>query len=212
MEILASDGWWPLLLAAILAFAESAFGLGAIFPGEVAITALAATLDGPRLLVAIVAVSLGATAGDHVGYFLGRHLGDRLQRTSLVRRVGLDRWNAATRLMQRKGTPAVLVSRLVPFVSNVMPAVAGVAGMGYGRFAAASVTGSILWAALWVGAGGAAQAIANLLSATAIAAVCFVSALVVVIHRLLLRRRRRRDPSPSPKGPAPEPSPTERSI
>ncbi|MGA8257306.1 MAG: VTT domain-containing protein [Nocardioides sp.] len=154
MSVLESVSWWPVLAAAMLAFAEAALGLGAVLPGEVAIVALASGLNGTSTTVAILAVALAASTGDHVGYVLGRVYGTKLAETRLVEKVGRDKWDAATRLTQRYGVPALLVSRLLPFVRTLMPAVAGVAGLNYRRFVIASILGSLLWSLLWVGAGG----------------------------------------------------------
>lgn len=191
MDILQTTPWWPLLWAALLAFGESAPGLGAIFPGEVTITALAATLDASDRPLAIAAVALGATAGDHVGYALGRHFGVRLASSRVIQRVGRDRWDAATGRIQRRGAPAVFVSRLLPLVRTVMPAVAGVAGLRYARFAVASVAGSILWATLWVTVGGAVGALGESMSPAGLALSTGLGAITLAIVVLMRRRARR---------------------
>ncbi len=54
---------------------------------------------------------------------------------------------------------AVLVSRLLPVVRTVMPAVAGVARLGYLRVLVASMLCAALWAGLWVGLGSSARAL-----------------------------------------------------
>ncbi len=162
-DLLQSVQAWQLLMAVLLAFSESALGLGAILPGELAITALATTLDdAPARWLAVVALAIGASTGDHVGYLLGSHFGDRLRGSRVVQRVGQTRWDAAATLVRRRGAPAVLISRLLPFVRTVMPAVAGAAGLRYSHFAVASVAGSVIWATMWVSAGGVVNALAEL--------------------------------------------------
>lgn len=143
-----------MILAGLLAFGEAALGLGALFPGEVAIVAVATSLDATSTWVAIVLVAIGASLGDHVGYLLGRHYGPRLAESRVIRRLGVQKWQVATDLTRRYGVAALLVSRLLPLVRTVMPAVAGAAHLGYRSFLVASVVGSTVWAVLWVGAGG----------------------------------------------------------
>ncbi len=141
------------LVATLLAFAESA-GLGMFLPGEVAISGIASGLPGvPQAVVLVVFVTAGAVLGDHLGYVVGRRGGTRLGSSRLVRRLGVDKWDRATALVKRRGMLAVLVSRMLPVVRSVTPAVAGVSGLTYRRFALASVVGSACWATLWVGAG-----------------------------------------------------------
>lgn len=147
------------LLAAILALTESAIGLGVVLPGEVAITGIAIGLQGPAQLIGLVlAVAAGAVLGDHIGYLVGRRGGTRLGSSRLVRRLGTDRWERATAMVRRHGSLAVLVSRVLPFVRTVTPAVAGASGLGYAAFAVASAAGSLGWATLWVTAGGLVSA------------------------------------------------------
>jgi membrane-associated protein len=181
-----------LLLAFAFALAESGLGLGAVVPGEVAISGLAASVDGlvPTLALG-VAVMLGAVAGDHLGLTVGRLGGGRLRESRLIARIGVDRWDRAADLVQRHGFWAVLASRMLPFVRTVMPVVAGAAELRYRSFLAASVIGGAGWAAVWVGAGAG-------LGATGIlghpwllggAALVFVTA---VAGRALVRRNRSR--------------------
>ncbi|MEN8707546.1 MAG: DedA family protein [Nocardioides marinisabuli] len=188
----SADGW-SVLLAGLLAFAESALGMGAFFPGEVAITAVVAGLDRASQGAAVLVLTLGATAGDHVGYLLGRRFGPRLAGSRLVRRVGVDRWATATRLVQQRGAPAIFVSRLLPLVRTVMPAVAGVASMPYPWFAAASVSGSLVWATVWVTAGGAVRALGALAGPAGLLLLVFAVGAAVLL-RWVLRRRAARVP------------------
>jgi membrane-associated protein len=181
------------LLGFVFALAESGLGLGAVVPGEVAISSLAASADGPlALLVLGAAVALGATAGDHIGFLLGHLGGGRLRESRVIARVGLEKWDRAADLMQRHGFWAVLASRIVPFVRTVMPAVAGAAGLRYPAFVAASVLGAVGWSAVWVGAGAGIAATGVLGHPVLIGAVVAV-ALALVVTRAVRSRRARRD-------------------
>lgn len=136
------------------AFAESGLGLGVVVPGETAVLAIAASVDGPTAtLLVFCAVTLGATAGDHLGYWLGRTQGPRLRGSRAVSRLGAEHWDRATRLLRRHGAAAVLATRLLPVVRTLTPAAAGCSGLRYPRFAVASLCGSMLWSLLYVGGG-----------------------------------------------------------
>lgn len=72
-----------------LAFAESGLGLGMIVPGETAVVILAATMRTTTdSVLLLICVALGASAGDHVGFAVGRHFGERLRGTRVVRKLG----------------------------------------------------------------------------------------------------------------------------
>ncbi|CAN5466271.1 hypothetical protein BH09ACT12_BH09ACT12_33350 [soil metagenome] len=186
MIVLEALPWLQIALAGALSFAEAALGLGAIFPGEVAIVALAASLDGRGTLLAMTVVAVGASLGDHVGYFLGRRYGARLAQSRLIEKVGVNRWNSGASLMKRYGVPALLVSRLLPFVRTVMPAVAGAARLPYVRFLAASALGSAAWAALWVGAGGVLDQVELFDDPRAMVALAVAIIVALLVARLMI--------------------------
>jgi membrane protein DedA with SNARE-associated domain len=143
-----------------LAFAESGLGLGMVLPGETAVVLLAATMGSALQMVALgVVVTFGASAGDHVGYLLGRRYGDALGETRAVRRLGRQHYDRATDLLRRRGGTAVFMTRLVPVVRTLTPAAAGASGLEYRRFAVASLSGSALWATAYVGGGSAVAAL-----------------------------------------------------
>lgn len=206
-EWLASltDGFGPLMLgfAALFAFAESGLGLGSFLPGESVILALAVGTDHwQQKALLLGAVALGASAGDHVGYGLGRHLGGRLRDTRAVRRLGVEHWDRAVGFVRGHGASAVILSRLLPVIRTLVPAIAGVSGLPYRRFLAASITGSALWAALWVGAGAAARWAYGLLAdslgpAWIVVGVGTVVVIVLVVRPSITRSRRRRSPARS---------------
>ena len=208
-----TDGFGPLMLgfAALFAFAESGLGLGSFLPGESVILALAVGTDQwQHKALLFGAVALGASVGDHVGYGLGRHLGGRLRDTRAVRRLGVEHWDRAVGFVRRHGASAVVLSRLLPVIRTLVPAIAGVSGLRYRRFLAASITGSALWAALWVGAGAAARwAYASLADTLGPAWIAFGVATVVVIALLvrpsIARSRRRRSPAQSRRASGPPP-------
>jgi len=147
-----------------LAFAESGLGLGMVLPGETAILLLSASMGsaGPMIALAVV-VTIGASLGDHVGYLLGRRYGEALGETRAVRRLGRQHYERATDLLRRRGGVAVFATRLVPVVRTLTPAAAGASGLEYRRFAVASLSGSALWASVYVGGG---SAVAGLMTAT----------------------------------------------
>lgn len=188
------------LLGFAFAFAESGLGLGAIIPGEVAISSLAASLQGPVAIIALgLAVAIGATTADHLGLFIGRAGGTRLRESRLIARVGVDRWDRAGELVQRHGFWAVLASRLLPLVRTVMPVVAGAAGLRYRWFLLASVIGALAWSSLWVGAGAGIAATGVLDDPWLIGGIV-AAAVVAIAVRSLVRRRRASRSAGQPAG------------
>ena len=185
----AGDGWAGLLLGGALAFAEAVLGVGLVLPGEAAVTSIAAATSNARLPLLVLFVTVGAVAGDHLNYGLGRLLGSRLPRSRVVRRIGTRHWDRGVELLRTRGAAALIVSRLLPVVRTLMPAVAGVAHLRYRTFLAASVVGSALWSVLWVAAGSVVTA---LLRSELPGALALVAVAAVVGAGLWSRRRARR--------------------
>ncbi|MFC7406851.1 DedA family protein [Georgenia alba] len=193
-----SEQFGPVLLAVggLVAFAESALGLGFVFPGEWAVLTLgAATATPTELALTVGVVAVAASGGDHVGYLIGRRAGPSLRRSRLVRRVGLRHWDRGSLLLQRYGGLAVVVSRLLPAVRTLVPAAAGAGGLSYLRFAVGSVLGAVLWAVVWVGAGAAARtALPEVAAALGAAGWYALGGLVLLaVLAILVVRRLRRD-------------------
>jgi membrane protein DedA with SNARE-associated domain len=184
----------PLLLAGwLLAFAESGLGLGAIVPGETAVLLLGTSVAAPaRFALMMLAVGLGVTAGDHVGYLLGRRYGERMGRTRVVRKLGTRHWERATDALRRHGAAAVFLTRLVPVVRTLVPAAAGASGLSYRRFLPASLAGALLWAGLYVGIGAFAGASASSLEDLAgQVGLILLGVLAVLVSAWTVLRKRR---------------------
>ena len=109
----------PGLVAATggLVFAECTIGLGFLAPGESGLLIAATTANTvPRFLVLWLVVTLCATAGDALGYGIGRRFGPRLRDTKLIRKYGLEAWDKATGVLERRGAWAVFFARFLPVI------------------------------------------------------------------------------------------------
>ncbi|WP_083915618.1 DedA family protein [Demetria terragena] len=180
----------PLLLGctALFAAADSALGIGAIAPGETGLVLVAVALADRTefVLLAVVAAALGAFIGDHVGFVVGRRLGPRLGETTMIRRLGVDRWDRA-RDQVAGNWVAVLVARLLPGIRTFVPAAAGASTMTYARFAWVCALAALVWAAIWI-AGGAIVGAALLELAERYSLAFAAVAVAAAAGWLLLRR------------------------
>lgn len=181
------------LLGLLFATAESGLWLGLVVPGEPVVLLLAAMLDSaPGALVLFLAVALGGSLGDQLGYLVGRRSGGRLRDSAIVRRLGVDGWDRAVEALERRGAQAVFLTRLVPVLRCLTPTAAGVARVPYRSFLAASLLGSLLWSAVYVGVGSLVRAtldtVRQYLGATGWV---LLFALVVVVTVVAIARFRR---------------------
>jgi len=85
---------------------------------------------------------VGASIAYAIGYWGREELVERHGNKLHISKHRLDR---AHRWFERYGAPVILVSRCIPFARAAFPYAAGVARMGYIRFAIFATLGSIIW-------------------------------------------------------------------
>lgn len=183
------------VIVALVTMAETAVFLGLLVPAEA--TVLFAAFLAERgtfdLVDVLAATLLGATAGDHIGYWLGRTAGRGASaRGGLVGRLWHKHELHAVALFRRRTIVAVTLSRFISFVRTLMPWFAGMSGMSYGRFAIFNLLGVLGWGIGSVAAGYLAgrswELVAGVLGTFS---TIIVIAIVLVV--LILARRARRE-------------------
>jgi membrane-associated protein len=189
----AVNPWGYLLLFLLTALEASAF-VGLFVPGETALLlgGFLAYQGKLNLFVVIVVTALGGILGDSAGYEIGRHLGDRMKRTWLGRKIGEERWERARKYVRTKGAKAVLLGRFVGILRALVPAVAGDSRMPYPKFLLWNVIGALVWGPSVVIAGYLAgrswRAIETYLSRGGFALFALIVLGRVIVH--LVRKRR----------------------
>jgi undecaprenyl-diphosphatase len=131
----------------LLAFLESMPALGLFVPGSTLIIGAAILVPSGALSLAplLASATLGSVAGDAVSFGLGRHYGRKLLSFGpLARRPELV--ERAERLFRRHGGKGILLGRFTPPLRGIIPAFAGIARVGWGRFFAAAVLAALAWA------------------------------------------------------------------
>jgi len=111
-----------------------------------------------NVLLVLLATSVGGFLGTTAFYWLGRVMGEERVRAFIARygRFVLLRvadYDDALAFFQRYDAQVVFWARFVPGVRSLISLPAGVAGMGFGRFALYTVMGTVLWNGALVAAG-----------------------------------------------------------
>ena len=158
METLLSslDPWLVYGVVAVLTFGESAAFLSLVFPGEVGLVAAAAmgtTAGLDPLLLAAVA-TLGALLGGLAGYAMGHRFGPRVMRWKPIERRLGDRMRDLGPMLAGPDAGALVgVARFNQVTRAIVPALAGMTGMGRTRFAVANGIGALIWAGVFTAIG-----------------------------------------------------------
>src|SRR5437763_9484184 len=155
--ILHLHGWVALLLVFALPALEASAFVGFIFPGEIAVLLGGVLAYQGRISVgaALAAAIRGAVVGDSAGYVIGRKWGRVILRGTIgklpVIRSHVDKTlDRAEKYLQRRGPHAVVLGRFTAGLRVMVPGLAGMSKMHYGRFLVFNVIGGALWATAFV--------------------------------------------------------------
>lgn len=143
-----------LLLAFLVAGAESVIGLSLFVPSTVIFLSMAAVFEasGHDSIMLWATAAIGASAGDLVGYAIGYHLqGDAQRIWPLSRKPEI--LAAGQRFFARWGILSILICRFLGPARSVVMLVAGLCRMPLLRFIPASLVSAAIWAAAVLGPG-----------------------------------------------------------
>lgn len=154
VDTVTASAWvYPLILG--VAALDAVFPL---VPSEATVIAAAALAASGELGLGLVllAGAAGAVLGDNVAYALGRAGRGRAQRRIARSPAWSGRFARAEAQLRRRGGTVIVVSRFVPGGRTATMIAAGIAGLGWRRFAAYDVAAGVLWAGYagaigWVG-------------------------------------------------------------
>lgn len=136
-----------IVLIPLFAFLEACAIIG-IFVSGIFLLSTATLLysTGNSTIIEIVPLAfLGAMAGDHTGYFLGRFVGDRFWKAPILRRYE-ERKHKVHDLLEKSAPLAICVGRLTPAIRSITPIVAGISGLSPTRFLAFDILACSIWA------------------------------------------------------------------
>lgn len=182
---------WRIVLVGVAILLETSVLIGLIVPGETVLLALSTGIDAPLPWVLTITASIiGALLGESFGFWLGRTFGPRIRASRVGRWLGDDRWQRAELLIQRRGGPAVLISRFLPVLHSLVPLTAGMGGMRYRRFLAWTIPACVIWSTAYVSAAaGASAGFRELSSSLHWAGYLFVGVIVVFLVLMWLVKR-----------------------
>jgi len=139
--------WGGYVALVAIVFTETGLLIGFFLPGDsLLITAgLFAARGDLNLPLLIVTLIPAAILGNATGYQIGKRTGKALYSrpdSLLFRREHL---RMTHEYYERHGGKTIIIAQFAPILRTFAPVVAGVAEMGYRRFASYNVVGAILW-------------------------------------------------------------------
>jgi membrane-associated protein len=138
-----------MLMVCVIVFVETGLFVGFFLPGDsLLVTAGVVAADqysGLKIAWLLPLVTLCAIAGDQLGYFIGRTMGQRLYQREDSRFFKKRHLQQAHEFYEKHGAKTIIMARFVPIIRTFCPPVAGAARMSYTRYLLYDICGGFLW-------------------------------------------------------------------
>ena len=157
--------WAGIAGMAVIVFAETGLLVGFFLPGDsLLITAgIFAAKGDINITMLCVVLCIAAVLGDATGYWIGRRAGAALYNRPESFWFRRKHLLATKAFYDQHGGKTIVIARFMPFARTFAPVVAGIADMGYRRFATYNIFGGLLWVlSMCLGGYFVGQAIPNL--------------------------------------------------
>ena len=142
------------LLAGLGMLLETSVLIGLVVPGDTIVIVASTAVDGIGEYFALaITVIIGALIGESIGFALGRWFGPHIHRSWIGRKIGDEHWARAERYLDRRGGPAVFISRFLPVLHSLIPLTVGMSSMRYRKFMAWTIPACVIWAFAYVTVG-----------------------------------------------------------
>ncbi|MFF1879054.1 DedA family protein [Leifsonia sp. NPDC058230] len=201
-------------LAGVGMLLETSILIGLIVPGDTIVLVASTAVANPVEFIAlVVAVIVGALAGESIGFSLGRFFGPKIRAGRLGRRIGVANWDRAEAYLAKRGGIAVFLSRFLPVLHSLIPLTVGMSPMRYRTFMAWTTPACVIWAFAYVSVGslaaGGYRELSSELHGAGYIFVGVIAAFIVLVFvvKTVLNRREARHMEAAAR--SPEPPPTE---
>nr|WP_284047506.1 DedA family protein [Guyparkeria hydrothermalis] len=183
----------------VLCWAEAAFFLGFVTPGELAVVigGILASRGQVEMGPLVGVVVFATILGNATGFFIGRHWGARVLEWAPLQRFFGPSIRHVQGFMQRRGEWAIVLGRVSTPTRIIVPFLAGASQLSYRRFLLFDVPASVAWAVTFSTLGvvlGASWDVLQEVTGTAalLILILFITALVIrwVAVRIAANRRR----------------------
>lgn len=129
-------------------FAETGLLLGFFLPGDTLLFAAGffASQEKLSLVGSILAVFIGATLGNLLGYEIGRRAGPRYFNKEEAVLLNKETVAGANNFYYKHGGKTILFARFIPVIRTLAPLIAGIGKMDYRKFVVYTTVGAAVWA------------------------------------------------------------------
>lgn len=193
--------WAGIFGLAAIIFSETGLLVGVFLPGDsLLVTAgLFAARGFLNIYWLVPVLTLAASCGNSLGYFIGRATGPRIFNREDSLLFNKKHAIRASQFYAKHGRKTIVLAQFMPIIRTFSPVIAGVGGMKFRVFITWNVLGSIVWIWSMVGTGyflGTYIPGIDKHIEIVIVVVVFVSLLPGIVGGLKSRRAKRYDRAP----------------
>lgn len=133
-------------------WAEAAFFLGLVTPGELAMAVGGVLASRGQVALGWVgaAAAVGTVLGNTTGYWLGRRWGAGVLEWRYLQRFFGRSIEATRSFFARRGEWAIVLGRFASYIRIFVPFLAGASGMSFRRFLVYDLPTGVAWSVSWV--------------------------------------------------------------
>jgi len=140
-------GIWSYVIIFLIIFCETGLVVTPVLPGDSLLFAIGtfAALGSFDITIVLILLTIAATAGDTVNYWIGNYLGPKVfhyEDSRFLKKKHLERTHE---YYEKHGGKTIIIARFIPIIRTFAPFVAGIGSMTYGKFLSYNVVGGILW-------------------------------------------------------------------
>ena len=148
---LQAKPYMGILFAFLIAFTESLPLVGTVIPGSLTMSIIG-VLAGRGIIsleATLLWATLGALAGDSVGFFVGKYYNEHLRFIRSFKKY-LKWLTLGEAFFHKHGGKSILIGRFVGPVRSSVPLIAGLLKMSWVHFFVAAIPSAILWAVAYL--------------------------------------------------------------
>lgn len=136
-----------LWLVPLLAFMETCVGIGLFVPSLMLVIVCSVFYANDWASIWLMAgmALVGSSLGDHVGFYIGRAIGQRIHGWRIVRR-NPARLLRAEAMVRQRGPWAIFIGRFIPAIRSLVPVTMGISHFDRLRYSALDIAACSLWA------------------------------------------------------------------
>ncbi|MCO7176099.1 VTT domain-containing protein [Sporolactobacillus kofuensis] len=149
-QIVNQYGAWTYFILFVVIFIETGLVICPFLPGDSLLFAAGAiaahSASELNIALLIVLIAIAAILGDTVNYWIGREIGQSLEKHHRFHRlINKEKMAKAEQFFNKYGGFAVFLGRFAPFIRTFIPFIAGASRMHYPIFLFYNIIGGAVW-------------------------------------------------------------------